>query len=218
MSRKTRLMGAEIANDQSVEDEHEQMGEDNGGHTLGDSEGGGQNVEEPIDHVAQGEEEVQHNLIAGTNLDNHISSVSMRADSMQERAPTIILELQQGVGGNLQDKKYSDEHDEFNLEEGIDKIPERISEGTEEICFICMETIGEPQQDGTIEHTVTTKCGHSFGSACLATWLQHDISCPMCRRRSPMDDEAPADDDWQAEDDLDAELEAQLLAGLIMDD
>ena len=48
-------------------------------------------------------------------------------------------------------------------------------------CHKCMDTIGQPREDGSVESATTTACGHTFGDACLTRWLSTAITCPICR-------------------------------------
>lgn len=56
-----------------------------------------------------------------------------------------------------------------------------ISEG--ECCAICLDKYGTlSRETGTIEVAIRLPCNHLIGSACIATWLQENNSCPICRR------------------------------------
>lgn len=42
-------------------------------------------------------------------------------------------------------------------------------------CTICIDTIEKRQEP------ITLKCGHTFHSACMLSWIQKQDSCPNCR-------------------------------------
>ena len=53
----------------------------------------------------------------------------------------------------------------------------------DERCCICLEEYGTlSRETGTIEVEMRLPCDHSIGSACIATWLKDNNSCPICRR------------------------------------
>lgn len=84
----------------------------------------------------------------------------------------------------------------------------------EERCSICLEEYGTlSRETGTIEVEIRLPCKHTIGSACIATWLKTNNTCPVCRNEffpaqprpylehGIMDDEEDEDVDWEGEDD-----------------
>lgn len=52
-----------------------------------------------------------------------------------------------------------------------------------ERCSICLEDFDTlSRETGTIEVATCLPCHHIVGSACIATWLKDNNSCPICRR------------------------------------
>ena len=50
-------------------------------------------------------------------------------------------------------------------------------------CGICMQDYDTlSRETGTIEVAVCLPCNHIVGSACIATWLKDNNTCPFCRR------------------------------------
>lgn len=52
------------------------------------------------------------------------------------------------------------------------------------ICPICVQPYDDQTNDrGSFEKAVCLPCNgnHIFGSECLAKWLRHGTSCPLCR-------------------------------------
>lgn len=53
---------------------------------------------------------------------------------------------------------------------------------SEERCSICLENYGILcRENGTIEVGIRLPCNHTVGSACIATWLKTNNTCPVCR-------------------------------------
>ena len=51
-----------------------------------------------------------------------------------------------------------------------------------ERCTICLEEYGILcRENGTIEVEIRLPCNHTVGSACIATWLKTNNTCPVCR-------------------------------------
>ena len=51
-----------------------------------------------------------------------------------------------------------------------------------ERCPICLEEYGTlSRETGSLEVQIHLPCNHLIGSACIATWLKHSNSCPICR-------------------------------------
>lgn len=49
-------------------------------------------------------------------------------------------------------------------------------------CLICLEGYGTlSRESGTIEVAIQLPCSHTVGSACIATWLKTNNTCPVCR-------------------------------------
>jgi hypothetical protein len=48
------------------------------------------------------------------------------------------------------------------------------------ICLVCLDV--EQEEEKEIVEIVRTKCGHVFHSKCLAKWVPHNTTCPMCRQ------------------------------------
>ena len=59
-----------------------------------------------------------------------------------------------------------------------------IQPGSTERCVICLEDCGD--KTGGVEWAVRLPCSHTFGSRCIATWLDPagaaNNSCPLCRK------------------------------------
>ncbi|KAL9065058.1 MAG: hypothetical protein Q9161_008477 [Pseudevernia consocians] len=52
----------------------------------------------------------------------------------------------------------------------------------EERCTICLEEYGTLSRDtGNLEVAIRLPCNHTVGSACIATWLRSNNTCPVCR-------------------------------------
>ena len=52
-----------------------------------------------------------------------------------------------------------------------------------ERCGICLEEFDTlSRETGTIEVATRLPCNHIVGSACIATWLKDNNTCPICRR------------------------------------
>lgn len=61
----------------------------------------------------------------------------------------------------------------------LDELPEHS-----QICHICKdEFFSSNDQNPDEDNDVPLKlpCNHIMGHACLATWLKHNSSCPLCR-------------------------------------
>lgn len=70
-----------------------------------------------------------------------------------------------------------------NCKQSIDNVQSYIetSEIEEErdssdVCSICIESYQSR------EMTLTLPCNHKYHSTCILSWLENDLSCPMCRR------------------------------------
>ena len=51
-------------------------------------------------------------------------------------------------------------------------------------CMICLQPYGTLNSStGAVEVQVRLPCSHLVGSFCIATWLQDNNSCPVCRRK-----------------------------------
>ena len=48
------------------------------------------------------------------------------------------------------------------------------------ICLVCLDA--EQEEEKEIVEIVRTNCGHVFHSKCLAKWVPHNTTCPMCRQ------------------------------------
>ncbi len=83
-----------------------------------------------------------------------------------------------------------------------------------ERCSICLEEYGTlSRETGTMEVEILLPCKHTIGSACIATWLKTNNTCPVCRyeffpaqprpylEHGIMDDEEDEDVDQEDEDD-----------------
>lgn len=60
----------------------------------------------------------------------------------------------------------------------LDKLEKRkIVVNTEDMCTVCFSTF-------EVGDTATTlfRCSHSFHYDCLATWLQKEKKCPVCKQ------------------------------------
>ena len=82
--------------------------------------------------------------------------------------------------------------------------------GEEERCPICLEEYGTlSRETGTIEVEMRLPCNHCTGSACIATWLKHHNSCPICRHEffpaQPQPEDEEDEDDEFDEDEIDAD-------------
>ena len=52
-----------------------------------------------------------------------------------------------------------------------------------ERCGICLEEYNSlSRETGSIEVGIRLPCDHIVGSACIATWLKENNTCPLCRR------------------------------------
>jgi len=48
-------------------------------------------------------------------------------------------------------------------------------------CSICLNSEEKKEEKKEEEEMVKTKCAHIFHSKCLAKWVIHKTTCPMCR-------------------------------------
>lgn len=48
-------------------------------------------------------------------------------------------------------------------------------------CSICLNSEEKKEENKEEEEMVKTKCAHIFHSKCLAKWVIHKTTCPMCR-------------------------------------
>jgi len=53
-----------------------------------------------------------------------------------------------------------------------------IDVDTDQMCAICWETLGRGQKLVYVE-----SCKHQYHRLCISTWMQHNKSCPSCRKK-----------------------------------
>jgi DNA repair exonuclease SbcCD ATPase subunit len=74
------------------------------------------------------------------------------------------------------------------------------------LCAICSDT------SECCHETTSLPCGHSFHSACLATWLWRNSSCPMCRASHVTEDsEEEIEEEEEEEEEINLAYRAQEL-------
>lgn len=62
------------------------------------------------------------------------------------------------------------------------KIENSVRSDDRQRCTICLEEIGSlSSETGIIECQIRLPCSHLVGSHCIATWLQYNNTCPVCR-------------------------------------
>lgn len=67
-------------------------------------------------------------------------------------------------------------------EEYINRLLNTYETPVQGECAICFEKYNTMNTlTGVIEAGVRLSCGHTIGSACIATWLRDENSCPLCR-------------------------------------
>lgn len=59
----------------------------------------------------------------------------------------------------------------------------QVRSGSDHLCCICLQEIGTlSPETGIIECEIRLPCSHLIGSACIATWLRSNNTCPLCRQ------------------------------------
>lgn len=67
-------------------------------------------------------------------------------------------------------------------EEYLNRLLNTYEDRVQGECAICFETYNTMNTStGIIEAGVRLSCGHTVGSACIATWLRDQNNCPLCR-------------------------------------